>query len=112
MSTSTIATHENNETEQPSRPEPTNTTPNSEEEEEVEQLDTVDMLEQLVELFIEKNEREPNQEEIQQWIDVFKTLNTSEEKCEDDSSSDTTKLTSVEGEKEEEETYTRQVAAE
>mmetsp|Transcript_2721 Transcript_2721/g.3014 ORF Transcript_2721/g.3014 Transcript_2721/m.3014 type:complete len:112 (+) Transcript_2721:63-398(+) len=111
MSTSTIATNETDQTEQPSRTQPT-TTPNSEEEEEVEQLDTVDMLEQLVELFIEKNGREPNQEEIQQWIDVFKTLNTSEEKCEDDSSSDTTKLTSVEGEKEEEETYTRQVAAE
>mmetsp|Transcript_57281 Transcript_57281/g.63973 ORF Transcript_57281/g.63973 Transcript_57281/m.63973 type:complete len:112 (+) Transcript_57281:30-365(+) len=111
MSTSTIATNETDQTEQPSRTQPT-TTPNSEEEEEVEQLDTVDMLEQLVELFIEKNGREPNQEEIQQWIDVFKTLNTSEEKCENDSTSDNTKLTSVEGEKEEEETYTRQVAAE
>ena len=34
----------------------------------------VDILDQLVELFIERNGREPNQEEVLQWIDVFKSL--------------------------------------
>jgi hypothetical protein len=34
----------------------------------------MDMLDQLVELFIEKNGREPTQEEVEQWIDVFKSL--------------------------------------
>ena len=34
----------------------------------------VDILDQLVELFIERNGREPNEEEVLQWIDVFKSL--------------------------------------
>ena len=34
----------------------------------------VDILDQLVELFIERNGREPNEEEVMQWIDVFKSL--------------------------------------
>ena len=34
----------------------------------------IDILDQLVELFVEKNGREPNQEEVMQWIDVFKSL--------------------------------------
>jgi hypothetical protein len=34
----------------------------------------MDILDQLVELFIEKNGRQPTQEEVEQWIDVFKSL--------------------------------------
>ena len=34
----------------------------------------VDILDQLVELFIERNGREPNEEEVMQWIGVFKSL--------------------------------------
>ena len=34
----------------------------------------MDILDQLVELFIEQNGREPNEEEVLQWIDVFKSL--------------------------------------
>jgi hypothetical protein len=33
-----------------------------------------DILGQLVELFIERNGREPNEEEVLQWIGVFKSL--------------------------------------
>eukprot|EP00980_Cylindrotheca_fusiformis_P030205 scaffold24532_cov157-Cylindrotheca_fusiformis.AAC.8 len=48
------------------------------EEEEEEDLPVdnaaMDVLDQLVELFVEKNGREPNQEEVMQWIDVFKSL--------------------------------------
>ena len=55
-----------------------------EEQEEEEELVGVqdaamDILDQLVELFVEKNGREPNQEEVLQWIDVFKSLQISEE---------------------------------
>mmetsp|Transcript_23548 Transcript_23548/g.53729 ORF Transcript_23548/g.53729 Transcript_23548/m.53729 type:complete len:147 (-) Transcript_23548:474-914(-) len=38
----------------------------------------IDILDQLVELFVEKNGREPNQEEVMQWIDVFKNLEISD----------------------------------
>ena len=34
----------------------------------------MDLINQLVELFVEKNGREPNQEEVMQWIDVFKSM--------------------------------------
>ena len=55
-----------------------------EDDEEEEELVAVqdaamDILDQLVELFVEKNGREPNQEEVLQWIDVFKSLQISEE---------------------------------
>lgn len=48
---------------------------NDDEEEELPVEDAaLDVLDQLVELFVEKNGREPNQEEVMQWIDVFKSL--------------------------------------
>jgi len=51
---------------------------NEDDDDEAFQLDAkgaaVDILDQLVELFIERNGREPNEEEVLQWIDVFKSL--------------------------------------
>ena len=44
---------------------------------------TVDILDQLVELFIEKNGREPNGEEVMQWIKVFQSLRLEEEEDND-----------------------------
>mmetsp|Transcript_26843 Transcript_26843/g.40631 ORF Transcript_26843/g.40631 Transcript_26843/m.40631 type:complete len:127 (-) Transcript_26843:176-556(-) len=35
---------------------------------------TMDLLDELVELFVEKNGREPNQEEVAQWIETFQSL--------------------------------------
>ena len=34
----------------------------------------IDIMDQLVELFIERNGRSPNEEEVQQWIEVFQSL--------------------------------------
>ena len=34
----------------------------------------IDILDQLVKIFIERNGREPNEEEVMQWIEVFKSL--------------------------------------
>ena len=50
----------------------------------------VDILDQLVELFIERNGREPNEEEVLQWIDVFKSLKIEDvdEETENDASQD------------------------
>mmetsp|Transcript_26583 Transcript_26583/g.52965 ORF Transcript_26583/g.52965 Transcript_26583/m.52965 type:complete len:125 (-) Transcript_26583:32-406(-) len=43
----------------------------------------INIIDQLVEMFIEKNGREPNEEEVKQWIDVFKSLeNKNEQDCE------------------------------
>jgi hypothetical protein len=51
---------------------------NSDEEDGEEELEVedaaMDILGQLVELFVERNGREPNQEEVMQWIDTFKSL--------------------------------------
>ena len=35
---------------------------------------SIDILDQLVEIFVKRNGREPNEEEVMQWIEVFKSL--------------------------------------
>ena len=54
------------------------------EEDHAEADATIDILDQLVDLFVEKNGREPNKEEINQWISVFKSLKIEDiEKCDE-----------------------------
>ena len=44
-------------------------------DDDVQQEDVaIDIMDQLVELFIERNGRSPNEEEVQQWIEVFQSL--------------------------------------
>lgn len=46
----------------------------SEDEIEGQDAATMDLLDQLVELFVEQNGREPNHEEVTQWIETFQSL--------------------------------------
>ena len=71
----TFDTEDDDSSDDASQPEQQQESGDDEDDEEYEVQDAaVDILDQLVELFIEKNGREPNEQEVLQWIEVFKSL--------------------------------------